>query len=52
MPMASISTHLHALNFKNCSKMVNWILVELENEIFFCFLIIGFTKNFFLVSSE
>ena len=34
MPMASISPDLHALNFKNCSNMVKWILVELENDNF------------------
>ena len=38
MPMGSISPDLHALNCKNCSQMVNWILVELEieNKIVFC----------------
>ena len=39
-------TDLHALNFKNCSKIVNWILVELENIIFW-FLVIGLFKHFF-----
>ena len=34
MPMASISPDLHALKCKSCSQRVNWILVELENDIF------------------
>ena len=34
MPMVSISPDLYALNCKKCSKMVNWILVELENDNF------------------
>ena len=59
MQMASISTNLHALNFKICS---NWILVELENdnflfwvffEIFFCFsqwksALLSYEVSFFL----
>ena len=42
MLMASISTELHALNFKNCFKMVHWILVELENDSFG---FLGFSKK-------
>ena len=34
---ASISPDLDAFNFKNCSKMENWILVEMKNCIFFFF---------------
>ena len=52
MPMASICTDLHALNCKNCSQMVYWILVELENDIFlvFGFWLLGFSKkNIFLL---
>ena len=52
MLMASISPDLHALNCKNCSQMVNWILVELENDIFlvFGFWLLGFSKKkFFLL---
>jgi hypothetical protein len=37
MPMALMFTDLHALNCKNCSQMVNWILVELENDLVFGF---------------
>ena len=39
MPMASISTDLHA-------QMVNWILVELENDILYCTVFLVFL-NFF-----
>ena len=41
------STDLHALICRNCSQIVNWILVELENDIFFGFwlLIIGVFKK-------
>ena len=50
--MASICTDLHALNCKNCSQMVNWILVELEND-FFWYLVFGYLvfqkKIFFLL---
>ena len=51
MPMASICTDLHALNCKNCSQMVNWILVELENDIFlvFGFWLLGFSKKIFFL---
>ena len=31
----NLITDLHALNCKNCSQMVNWILVELENHFLF-----------------
>ena len=31
MPMASISSDLKALNFKNCAKLENWILVDRKN---------------------
>jgi hypothetical protein len=34
MPMVSISPDLLALNCKNCSQMVNWILMEIENDNF------------------
>ena len=34
MPMAPICPDLHALNCKNCSQIVNWILVDLENYFF------------------
>jgi hypothetical protein len=55
MPIASISTDLHALNCKKCSNTVNWILVELENEILFCFLHYGWflqnlEKSFFWIN--
>jgi hypothetical protein len=41
--MASISPDLHALDCKNCSQMVNLILVELENGNFWIwFLVFGF----------
>ena len=33
----SKSPDLHASNFKICSKMVNWILVELKNDNFLVF---------------
>ena len=52
MPMASICTDFHALNCKNCSQMVYWILVELENDIFLVFgfwLLVFSKKKFFLL---
>ena len=47
------ATSMHDF-FKDCFKIVNWILVELENEIFW-FLVFGyrvFQKMFFFVSSN
>ena len=41
MSMASISTDFHASNFWNCSKSVNLMFVELENDILW-FLILGY----------
>jgi hypothetical protein len=41
--LASSSPDLHALNCKNCSQMVNWILVGLENDNFLD-LVFGFFK--------
>ena len=45
MLMTSISTDLHALNCKKCSQMINWILVKLENDIFFGFWLLCFSKK-------
>ena len=39
MLLVSISPELHVLDFINCSKTENWILVELENDILFSFLV-------------
>jgi len=61
MPMASIFPALQALNCKNCSIMVNWILVEIKNDnfldlvfgfwvfqkkIFFCFIPMKISQSF------
>ena len=35
--VASNSPDLNAFNFKNCSKVKNWILVEMKKLRFFCF---------------
>ena len=45
MPMASIFPALQALNCKNCSIMVNWILVEIKNDNFLD-LVFGFFKKY------
>ena len=35
MLMVSISTDLYSLKGRNCSQMLNWILMELENGVLF-----------------
>ena len=57
MPYGSMFLDVYALNFKNCSNMENWILVDLKNDIilvldffgyffiFFCFILMKFSQN-------
>ena len=43
---------LYALQFKNCSKMEIWILMELENDIFFGVWVLGKTSSKLLCISS
>ena len=50
--MASIFPDLQALKCKNCSQMVNLILVELENDNFLDLVFGFFKKNFLFLPKE
>ena len=52
LPTVPVSTDLYALYCRNYSEMVNWILVELEKDMFLDFGYSVFTYFFFLLKNR